>query len=49
MEVMPLRMDKTLQGKLKRHADRKGLTLSALIRMWLIERLEDEESKRPAR
>lgn len=51
MEVMSLRMDKALHGKLNRAAERKGLPLSALIRMWLIERLEheaDEERRKSA-
>jgi predicted HicB family RNase H-like nuclease len=51
MEVMALRLDKTLHGKLKRAAERKGLSLSSLIRMWLIERLEletEEESRKKA-
>lgn len=47
-EIMSLRLEPTLHDKLKRAADRKGLTTSALIRMWLIERLdqEAEEEKR---
>lgn len=47
-EVMAMRLDKALHGRLKRSAERKGLALSALIRMWLIERLEleDEEERR---
>ena len=52
-EVMAMRLDKTLHGRLKRSAERKGLALSALIRMWLIERLEqdeaDEKHKKAAR
>ncbi len=51
MEVMALRLDKPLHGKLKRSAERKGLSLSSLIRMWLIERLElehDEERRKSA-
>lgn len=51
MEVMSLRLDKTLHGKLNRAAERKGLPLSSLIRMWLIERLEldqDEERRKSA-
>lgn len=45
MEVMSLRLDKTLHGKLNRAAERKGLPLSGLIRMWLIERLEHEHDE----
>ena len=44
---MSLRLETTLHEKLKRVADRKGLATSALIRMWLIERLEqDSEEER---
>jgi hypothetical protein len=53
LEVMSLRLEPTLHEKLKRVADRKGLATSALIRMWLIERLEEdaehERRKKPAR
>jgi predicted DNA-binding ribbon-helix-helix protein len=46
-DVMSLRLEATLHEKLKRIADRKGLATSALIRMWLIERLEqDSEEER---
>lgn len=51
MEVMSLRLEKALHGKLNRAAERKGLSLSSLIRMWLIERLEhehDEDRRRSA-
>lgn len=49
MDVTPLRMDKALRDRLNRQAARKGLSLSALIRMWLMERLEEEERKKTAR
>ncbi len=51
LEMMSLRLEPTLHEKLKRVADRKGLATSALIRMWLIERLEqdaDEERRKKA-
>ena len=53
LEMMSLRLEPTLHEKLKRVADRKGLATSALIRMWLIERLdqdtEEERRKKAAR
>jgi predicted DNA-binding ribbon-helix-helix protein len=52
-EIMSMRLEPSLHDKLKRVADRKGLATSALIRMWLIERLEqdaeDERRKKSAR
>lgn len=50
-EVMSLRMEATFHERLKRVAERKGLPISGLIRMWLLERLEqetDEEKRRKA-
>ena len=44
--LMSLRIDEKLHDQLKRAADRKGLGVSALVRMWLIERLEDEGKRR---
>lgn len=46
--VMSLRLEETLHERLKRVAERKGLPISGLIRMWLLERLEQEagEEKR---
>ena len=51
LEMMSLRLEPTFHEKLKRAAERKGLAVSALIRMWLIERLEqdaDEERRKKA-
>lgn len=51
LEMMSLRLEPSLHERLKRVAERKGLAVSALIRMWLIERLDldaEEEARKKA-
>ena len=41
-QVVSLRLDRKLVSALKRYAQHKGIGYSALLRMWLIERLDQE-------
>ena len=41
-EVLTLRMDEPTTNWLKEVAERKGLGVSTLARMWLLERLSEE-------
>lgn len=41
-----VRLDANILNKLKKIADKKGVAISILIRMWIIERLEQEERQK---
>ena len=41
-DTMMLRIDTDLKKDLQHIAQQKGISLSGLVRMWVIERLQDE-------
>ena len=42
-KILTLRLDEPTVKWLKEVADKKGLGVSALVRMWVLERLSNEE------
>lgn len=43
-KIVPIRMQEELKNKLNKIAQSKGLNLSTLIRMWLMEKLQSSRS-----
>lgn len=41
-QVVSLRLDRKLVGALRHYARRKGIGYSSLLRMWVLERLDQE-------
>ncbi|MBF0399036.1 MAG: hypothetical protein HQK78_19835 [Desulfobacterales bacterium] len=47
-QVLTLSLDEPTINWLKEVANKKGLSASALARMWLLERLSNEEKQKPS-